>query len=102
MEKGHEELIKKAQGQPDIKDLMRVKVKFFSTHREAVGRNGIEIELKEKANINEMMNMLMNTYPELRKLIDYTILSLNHRYANGTEPLKDGDEVTIFPPVGGG
>ncbi|MEA2054259.1 MAG: MoaD/ThiS family protein [Candidatus Thermoplasmatota archaeon] len=81
---------------------MKIKVKFFSAHREVVGKKEIEIELKEKTGVNEMLKMLMNDYPKLRKLMDSTILSLNHNRANGTELLKDGDEVALCPPVGGG
>ena len=81
---------------------MKVRVKFFSAHREAVGKNEIKIELKEKTSIDKMLKMLITDYPRLRKLIDFTILSLNHSRASGNELLKDGDEVAIFPPIGGG
>lgn len=81
---------------------MKVRVKFFSAHREAVGKNEIEIELEERITSNRMLKMLITDYPKLRKLIDFTIISLNHSRANGNELLRDGDEVAIFPPIGGG
>ncbi len=81
---------------------MRVKIKFFSAHRDAVGNTGMEIELGENTDISGMLDVLMGRYPELKKLADYTVLSLNHKYANGTEVLNDGDEVAVFPPVEGG
>lgn len=81
---------------------MKVRVKFFSAHREAVGKNEIEIELEERITSNRLLKMLITDYPRLRKLIDFTIISLNHSRANGNELLRDGDEVAIFPPIGGG
>lgn len=81
---------------------MKVRVKFFSAHREAVGKNEIKIELEERITSNRLLKMLITDYPKLRKLIDFTIISLNHSRANGNELLRDGDEVAIFPPIGGG
>ena len=81
---------------------MKVRVKFFSAHREAVGKNEIKIELEERITSNRLLKMLITDYPRLRKLIDFTIISLNHSRANGNELLRDGDEVAIFPPIGGG
>lgn len=81
---------------------MKIKVKFFALHREAVGKSELELELGKGITINRLVKMLISDYPKLRKLTKFTILSLNHNYAKGTELLKDGDEVALFPPVGGG
>jgi MoaD family protein len=81
---------------------MKIKVKFFSSHREAVGRSEINMKVDEGMRLKELMDMLMDSYPKLKKLSEYTVLSLNHRYASGEEILKEGDEVAIFPPVEGG
>ncbi len=81
---------------------MKIKVKFFALHREAVGESEIEIEVKEGVTIDKLVEMLIHDYPKLEELKDSNILSLNHNYANGSESLKEGDEVALFPPVGGG
>jgi molybdopterin synthase catalytic subunit len=81
---------------------VKVRVKFFSVHREVVGKKELEIELRGKTSINEVLKLLITDYPKIRKLMDSTIISLNHNNANGSELLKDGDEVALFPPVGGG
>jgi len=81
---------------------MKVKVKFFSSHRNVVGEKEIEMDVKEGSRVHELVDMLMKKYPGLKKLSEYTVLSLNHRYAEGKEILKEGDEVAIFPPIEGG
>ncbi|MCD6472828.1 MoaD/ThiS family protein [Candidatus Aerophobetes bacterium] len=81
---------------------MKVKVKFFALQRKAIGKNELEIKSEEKITINRLLEMLMSEHPELKKLAKFTIVSLNHNFANGSELLKDGDEVALFPPVGGG
>ncbi|MEA1963509.1 MAG: MoaD/ThiS family protein [Candidatus Aerophobetes bacterium] len=81
---------------------MKVKVKFFASQRKAVGKSELEINSEEKITINRLLEMLITEYPELKKLAKFTIVSLNYNFANGSELLKDGDEVALFPPVGGG
>ena len=81
---------------------MKVKVKFFSSHRSVVGKGELEIELEMGTTINSLVEMLMKDYPKLKELTEFTILSLNHNFANGTESLQEGDEVALFPPVAGG
>jgi len=81
---------------------VRVKVRFYSAHREIVGKAEEEIKIEKSITINDLMEKLIEKYPELEKIRDSTLYSLNHRYAKGDERLKDGDEIAIFPPVEGG
>ena len=81
---------------------MKIKVKFFALQREAVGKSEIELELERKTTINKIREILMEKYPKLRKLDKVTLVALNQNYARGPEVLKDGDEVALFPFVGGG
>jgi len=60
------------------------------------------MELKEKITVNELMKMLVAEYPKLSEFTDYTMILLNATYSDGTELIKDGDEVALFPPLDGG
>lgn len=81
---------------------MKVKVKFFASHRRVVGKSELDIELAEEITVNQLIEIIMAKYPELKKLTEATIVSLNHNFVDGDELLKDGDEVALFPPVEGG
>lgn len=81
---------------------MKVCVKFFALHREAVGKEKIILDIEENAPIEKLLELLIEKYPGLRKLEEYTFISLNHEYADKNRKLKSGDEVALFPPVGGG
>jgi molybdopterin synthase catalytic subunit len=81
---------------------MRVKVRFYSLHREIVGKGEIEFEAREDMRIKDLLELLKRRYPELKKLKSITLISLNHNFAKSTDKLKDRDEVALFPPVGGG
>jgi MoaD family protein len=81
---------------------MKITVKFFAGHRDVVGKEKIEMNVKEDVTINDVLNSLMKRYPGLENLKEYTIASLNHSYAKLNEKLREGDELAFFPPVGGG
>ncbi|MHA1301175.1 MAG: MoaD/ThiS family protein [Candidatus Helarchaeota archaeon] len=79
-----------------------VKVKFFALQREETGVSEIDIELDGKKTVLDLRQILMEKYPGLKKYEQVTLVSLNQKYARGHEVLKDGDEVALFPFVGGG
>jgi molybdopterin synthase catalytic subunit len=81
---------------------MKIKIKFFSTHRELVGVKEIEIEVKKDTDLNELIELVIDIYPKLAKVRGSTLLSLNHNYAPNDHKLQPGDEVAMFPPLGGG
>lgn len=94
-----------------------VKVKLFATFREiAGGRREVNLKLFEKATILDLIEELSKLFSDEFKdnLIDFEtarLKSLNKVLVNGHNievlqklrtPVKDGDVVAIFPPVGGG
>ncbi len=89
----------------------KVKVKLYATLKEIIGKDTIFVEAKT---VREAIDNLIKLYPELSNVIienngnlkdDYIYL-VNGRnivfLQNEETPLKEGDKVTIFPPVGGG
>lgn len=93
---------------------LRIRVRSFAMIREAIGAN-VEVELEEGARIKDLLNELTRGYGEsFSKLVldeggglrPYVKVLLNGRdieFLNKLETgLKDGDEVALFPPVGGG
>ncbi|HEC95971.1 MAG: MoaD/ThiS family protein [Methanomicrobia archaeon] len=83
-------------------DKIKIKVKLSAYYREIVGKKELNMELKEKITVNELMKMLVAEYPKLSEFTDYTMILLNHVYSDGTELIEDGDEIALFPPLDGG
>jgi MoaD family protein len=79
---------------------MKVEVKFFARCREIVGEKEKELEVEEGMKIQDLIDLLLTTYPELKK--EKLIISLNHKYAPLNANVKANDEVAVFPPVSGG
>lgn len=91
---------------------MDVKVKLFAVFQEIVGESQIIISAGD---IRELIDKLTDQYDELedklfsdsrdklRSGINIMVNGRSIRFLNGFDTnLKDGDTVTIFPPVAGG
>ncbi len=81
---------------------MRVTVRFFATLRDRAGVEQAEIELADGATVAALLKHLSETYPRLTPALRTSIVAINHDYAFAEDPLSDGDEVGLFPPVSGG
>lgn len=93
---------------------MRVKVKAYATIREAIGASA-EVKLNEAASVKDLLTELTRSYGKMfsetilgkdGRPLPYVKLLVNGRdidFLNGIETkLEDRDEVSLFPPVGGG
>lgn len=74
---------------------MRVKIKLFATLRN-YGPDEQEVELPANATLEDAIKLL--NLPEKIPLLK--IVDGEHR--NLKYPLKEGDEIALFPPIAGG
>jgi len=74
---------------------MKVKIKLFATLRK-FGPDEQEVELPDDATIEDAVRLL--NLPEKMPLLK--IVNGEHRPPK--HPLKDGDELALFPPIAGG
>lgn len=81
---------------------MKVRVKFFALHRETTGTEEIILEVRDNIDVRYLIQEIYTKFPELKKLHENTIFSLNHRVVDLSTKLKNGDEVALFPPASGG
>ncbi len=81
---------------------MRVTIRFFATLRDRVGVDRAEVELADGATVATLLKYLGETYPKLAPALGTSIVAVNHDYAFAENPLSEGDEVGLFPPVSGG
>ena len=94
---------------------MLVKVKYFTTLREIVGKKEERIRLSHSLTIEALLNQLSRKYGE--EFEDYIYDSLGNVHghlqflingkSSSTEQgiktkMREGDELAILPPVGGG
>ena len=83
-------------------DPIRVRVRLFAVQRELAGRREVALELTPPATIEDAWQALVAIYPVLAPGRPAIRFARNAAYAPAAEPLSDGDEVAMIPPVSGG
>ncbi len=91
-----------------------MKVRAYATIRDVIGAS-VNVTLQEGADVERLLDELVKLYgksfserilDERGELLPYVKLLVNGRdvdFLKGLRTtLKDGDEVALFPPVGGG
>lgn len=83
---------------------MTVRVLFFSVLADLAGAGEIEERLGEGRDwtLGDLVERLRGRLPELKDWDGRLLLAVNQRWADRTQPLSDGDEIAIMPPVQGG
>lgn len=80
---------------------VRVRVRLFAAYREAVGSPEVPVELVGGACVREAWERLVQLHPALGRLPGPSF-AVDDRYVPPDHPLREGDEVTLIPPVSGG
>lgn len=82
--------------------LIRVNVLYFAVLRERLARDGESLELAAGADVGVARAALAARHPELAALLPRVATAVNRTMAPDTQPLADGDELALIPPVAGG
>ena len=83
-----------------MSDGVNVKVLVFASYAEALGRGELNVELPAGATVADCV-------AEVRRqtggrVPPAPLVAVNRVYARPEQPLAEGDEVALIPPVAGG
>jgi len=81
---------------------MRIAIAAFAGLREILGSTPVQLDLPDGASAGDAWSALETRHPALSGLAASTRLACNGRVASRSETLRDGDELALLPPVGGG
>lgn len=81
---------------------MIVNVLFFAQAAETAGCQWHEIELAAPATVADCRQALAQAFPQLASELTNCLIAVNCDYAGDDAALRNGDEVAVIPPVGGG
>jgi molybdopterin converting factor small subunit len=83
-------------------DVMRVTVCFYSYFKELTGCAQTDEELPAASTLAALYKRLAARFPKLAPMERSTLIAVGVDYQDRDYVLKEGDEVSLFPPVQGG
>jgi molybdopterin converting factor subunit 1 len=81
---------------------LKVRVLYFAQLAEIAGRREETYILEAGATAGLLFRRIGIQHPGVGELKDSLRLALNCQFVNDAEPLSDGDDFALIPPVSGG
>lgn len=81
---------------------IRVDILLFATLKDRIGVKKLAGEFQAQTQVSDLRTWLAGQYPQAAPLISTALVAINHEFASEEDPLPDGAEVALFPPVSGG
>jgi molybdopterin synthase catalytic subunit/molybdopterin converting factor small subunit len=81
---------------------MKVTVQLFSFLRQLAGQAEVAVELPSSATVADLLVDLYRQHPRLREAEKTTLIAVGVEFAKRDDRLKDGDVVSLMPPLQGG
>lgn len=81
---------------------VKIRLLAFASAADALGSSELELEMPEASRIADLKSRLDREHPAIGPLWGRLAVALDGRIASLEEPLHDGAEVALLPPVSGG
>jgi molybdopterin converting factor small subunit len=81
---------------------MKVRVAFFSQLIEVAGLAAVELEIKDGAIVEDLLELLYLRTPRLRDWNGSILVGAGLEFVGRDHVLRPAEEVSIMPPVQGG
>jgi molybdopterin synthase catalytic subunit len=79
-----------------------VTVRFLARYAELVGQDTLAVSVPAPATVDSVLERLLEVCPPARALPPKPLCARNFRQVRGSEPVADGDELALLPPMAGG
>ena len=83
-------------------DELKLSIRLFASLKERVGASQISIEVNQPATVSDLLDEVVRVYPGIQPYLKTTLISVNREFASRSQPISQGDEIALFPPVSGG
>ena len=81
---------------------MRVTVCFYSYFKDLTGCARVTEKLADGSTLDDLFKALVVRFPKLGAMQKATLMAVGVDYQPRTYALREGEEVSLFPPVQGG
>lgn len=79
-----------------------IRALFFAAYRDLAGADELTVSLPEPARVADLVDALRARGGAWAKIPASPAVAVNMEYASPGQPLHEGDEVALIPPVAGG
>jgi molybdopterin synthase sulfur carrier subunit len=80
---------------------MKIKIRYFASIKEILGKNEEEIEVKEGITAGALKEKLLTMNSKITEK-EQLLIAINGSFVDPKKKIKEGDVVALFPPVSGG
>ena len=81
---------------------MNISVQFFSYFKDIAGCEYFTANVSSGATIADLLGVIYQQFPKLEPMRKSTLVAVGVDYQDRAYVLKEGDQVSLFPPVQGG
>jgi molybdopterin converting factor small subunit len=81
---------------------MTIRIRFHSYFKDLAGCAEASEQLPDKSTVGFLVERLHSRFPKLAAMRNSTLVAVGVEYQRAEYVLRDGDEVSLFPPVQGG
>jgi len=81
---------------------MQIRVCFYSYYKDLAGCAQVAQTLAEGSTLDDLFGQVAARFPKLAAMRKSSLMAVGVDYQDRSCVLKDGDEVSLFPPVQGG
>jgi MoaD family protein len=81
---------------------MKVRVQFYAQLRDLIGMRELEVELRQRATVRELLEEIYARQPALRAHDKSILIGAGLEFVDRNYSLHAGEEIAIMPPVQGG
>lgn len=81
---------------------MNITLNFYSYFKELAGCDSTLCDMPDGAKISDLILHVNGRFPRIAVMQKSMLIAVGVEYQGRDYPLKQGDEVSLFPPVQGG
>jgi len=81
---------------------MQIKILLFAQLKDIVGSSEVVLEVKNGCTGKQLIDKLINDYPDITPLKESLMLSMDDDYITVEDIIKEGSEIAALTPVSGG
>ncbi len=81
---------------------MAIEVRLFALLKEKAGTESFSLSWQNFQTIGDVMAVIEKQHPQLAQSHSIISFARNGEYARAEDPISDGDELALIPPIAGG